>query len=92
MHCTLCVCTASRKTAATADGLRLQNICCLSSRSEALECEACEEAARHVLVHRVSTGADLSLGPVCAVQLECRSKALQVCLHFGVNVEGMSAC
>ena len=46
----------------------LQNICCMSSRSEALECEACEEAARHVIMHLVHAGADLSLGPVCVVQ------------------------
>jgi hypothetical protein len=25
-------------------------------------------------------------------KLECRSDALQVCLHFGVNVNGRSAC
>jgi hypothetical protein len=51
VHCTLCVCAACRKTTATADGWFRRSICCMSSRSEALECEACEEAARHDLVH-----------------------------------------
>ena len=53
----------------------LQNICCMSSRSEALECEACEEAARHDLVHLACVGADLSLGHM-PLKLECRSESL----------------
>jgi hypothetical protein len=61
VHCTLCVCAACRKTAATADGWLLLSICCLSSRSEALEREACKEAARHDLRHPARAVADLSL-------------------------------